>query len=603
MQIEQQKLALEQIWDLGDLYQGLDDPCLGADQERLEQSIGAFESRFARQLDAVLADAGLMAEALDAYAAIHTLLHNLMLYAALEWNVATQDNAINSFRDRLNRQVSEWSNRLEFFRQALSKLESAPLDMLLQHPGVERYRAFLERVRRFQPYLLSEAEERLMQLMKQFSRQRWLDFYTQTTSSWIFKVQNRELTEDQAMDCLRKTDSELRLAGYQSVFGAYDAQRDFISYIYNSLIQEYAQEASLRGFESTLAQQVFDQELKAEQVLHLLDEVKARLPLYQRYYRVLRESLGLETLRSCDISAPLRSRDWEVDWEQGQQIVLKAISPLGSEIGSRVNAFFEQRWIHALPLKGKSAGAFCAPTAQQHPYVLMNWNGNLYSLTALAHELGHGLHFFETVQDQHVLHLMPPLFLAETASTLNEYFLAHHLMNQCEDPDDKRYFLSDLLQRFLNGLFRQSLISEFEVFAHGEGRQRSLSADELHAKWLELARERGGDAIDVLALESAGWSRVPHLFIYPFYCYNYTLSNVIVLALVHQYHQDAQAFLARYRAFLRSGGGSSPEELLQLLQLDLAHPDLYRNAFAVLEDLISQLEALSPSKTPERGLS
>ncbi|HEY9840512.1 MAG TPA: hypothetical protein V6D23_08670, partial [Candidatus Obscuribacterales bacterium] len=107
--------------------------------------------------------------------------------------------------------------------------------------------------------------------------------------------------------------------------------------------------------------------------------------------------------------------------------------------------------------------------------------------------------------------------------------------------------------------------------------------------------------IDVLDIEAAGWSRVPHLFIYPFYCYNYTLSNVIVLALIHQYHQDSRAFLTRYRSFLRCGGGSSPTELLQLLQLDLEHPALYQDAFAVLEDLIAQLEALNSGKTPERG--
>ncbi|MEZ0372004.1 MAG: M3 family oligoendopeptidase, partial [Candidatus Sericytochromatia bacterium] len=435
MKTEQQDIDYKQIWDLGDLYQGLDDPCLEADHDRLEQAIAHFESRFAPRLELVFQEAELMAAALDEYARIQTLLHDLMVFAVLEWNVATQDTAVNSFRDKLNRQVSEWSNRLEFFRQALTHLEASQLEDLLCHREVAKYAAFLQRMRRFQPYLRSESEERLLQLMRQFSRQRWLDFYTQTTSSWIFNVKGEELTEDQAMDSLRKTDPDLRLTGYESVFGSYHQQRDFITYIYNTLIQEYAQEANLRVFETTLAQQAFEQELKSEQVLHLLDEVRARLPLFQRYYRVLRQSLDLKRLRSCDISAPLRSQDWQVDWEQGREILLQALAPLGPEIHGRVAEFFSQRWIHARPLKGKSAGAFCAPTAQQHPYVMMNWNGNLYSLTALTHELGHGLHFYETVQDQHVLHLMPPLFLAETASTLNEYFLAHYLMEQSSDPD------------------------------------------------------------------------------------------------------------------------------------------------------------------------
>ncbi|PKL75863.1 MAG: hypothetical protein CVV27_13175, partial [Candidatus Melainabacteria bacterium HGW-Melainabacteria-1] len=189
----------------------------------------------------------------------------------------------------------------------------------------------------------------------------------------------------------------------------------------------------------------------------------------------------------------------------------------------------------------------------------------------------------------------PPLFLAETASTLNEYLLADHLMRQTQDPADQRYFLSDLLQRFLNGLFRQSQISEFEVWAHTEGKQRQLGADELQAKWFELARERGGSAIDVLDIEAAGWSRVPHLFIYPFYCFNYTLSNLIVLALIHQYHSDAEDFVTRYRAFLRLGGGASPSELLHWLHIDLDSPSFYADAFQELEAMLERLEALTPA--------
>ncbi|PKL77138.1 MAG: hypothetical protein CVV27_06665, partial [Candidatus Melainabacteria bacterium HGW-Melainabacteria-1] len=391
----------QQIWDLGDLYQGLDDLCLDADRQRLEKAVAQFEQHTSSRLEQVIQEPELMAAALGDYAKIQALLHNLMVYAVLEWNVATQDLAVCSFRDQLNRQVSEWSNRLEFFRQALSHLSASQVEFLLAHDEVANYGAFLQRVRRFQPYLLSEAEERLMQLMRTYSRQRWLDFYTQTTSTWIYQVQDQELTEDQAMDCLRKTDPQLRLAGYESVYGTYHDQRDFISYIYNSMIQEHAQEAGLRGFDSTLAQQAFEQELRAEQVLTLLSEVKMRLPLFQRYYRLLARNLGVERLRSCDLSAPLRAEDWRVSWEMGQQILLEALEPLGAEPCGKVAEFFSQRWIHAQPLKGKSSGAFCAPAAQQHPYVLMNWNDNLYSLTALAHELGHGLHFYETIEQQH----------------------------------------------------------------------------------------------------------------------------------------------------------------------------------------------------------
>lgn len=595
MTTETQATIEQQIWDLGDLYQGLDDPCLEADQERLENQLQAFENQFGHRLEQVISDPDSLSAALDAFAGVYALLYDLMTYTTLEWNVATQDPAINSFRDQTGRKISEWGNRLESFRQTLAHLPVDQLERLLEHPGVARYQAFLQQTRREQPYLLSEPEERLMAQLRPYSRQRWNDFYTQTTSTWLFNVDGEDMTESQAMSLLRRTDPELRQRANQSVLTKYGSQGDFISYIYNTLIQEHAQEARLRGFASTLAMQTHAQELIPTQVLNLVEEVRLRLPLFQRYYSVLKQSLGLDTLAWCDLSAPLRAEDWQIDWNQGRQLLLEALSPLGAELTHKVSQFFDKRWIHAEPMQGKASGAFCAPSSREHPYVLMNWDNNLYSLTVLAHELGHGLHFYETVSSQHVLHLMPPLFLAETASTLNEYFLAHHLISQTADREEKRYFLSDLLQRFMNGLFRQTQITAFEIFVHDEGSQRQLTATELNEKWFALTRESAGEALHVDEIESAAWSRIPHLFMYPFYCYNYTLSNLIVLALIHQYHQDAESFLPRYRQFLSSGGAAAPSELLALLGLDLNSDRFYEAAFAVLTDLIEQLEALSSS--------
>lgn len=591
----------EQLWDLSDLYAGPDDPALNRDHDDLETDLQRFRERYAGSCDILRNAPEQMAEALEHYARIYGKLHNLMVYALLEWNVATQDPEVNSFRDRLNRKVAESSTKMEFFRQFLTHLKPDEVTALIAHEKVKPYATFLDKTARFQPHLLNESEEKMLQLSQQFSRQRWFDFYAQTTSLWSFDIQGQEMTEDEAMDLLRRTDPAQRLEGYEAVYSKYADAQDFIAYIYNTLLQEYAQESRLRQFDSTLSKQAFEQELKAEQVEHLLQEVDARVDLFQRYYRHLAQQCGMEKLRSCDLNAPLSTQDWRVDWQRAQDIVLQAVEPLGEEISAKTRAFFERRWIHAQPMKGKASGAFCAPTARQHPFILMNWNDNLYSLTALAHELGHGIHFYETVEHQNVLHLMPPLFLAETASTLNEYLLADSLMARSDSAELKRFFLSDLLQRFLNGIFRQSQISAFEVFAHREGTQRQLSAEELNAKWMELARQRGGESLETLDAEASGWSRIPHIFMHPFYCYNYTLSNLIVLALIHQYQQQRAQFLPRYQRFLQSGGGASAQALLSLLNLDLEQPDFYSNAFSVLENLIDQLERLSPST--ERGNS
>ena len=64
--------------------------------------------------------------------------------------------------------------------------------------------------------------------------------------------------------------------------------------------------------------------------------------------------------------------------------------------------FFDERWIDAELRLGKRTGAFCASTLPSlHPYVLLNYTGNLRDVMTVAHELGHVLgidsHIPETV--------------------------------------------------------------------------------------------------------------------------------------------------------------------------------------------------------------
>lgn len=587
-------------WDLSDLYQHPTDPELAGDREKLNQAVSLFCEAYSPQISEVLADSAQLASALKDYVKLQELSHNLQIFAELNWSVNTQSPELSAFRNQLARELNALQGQTEFFRQALSHLSPEQLERLLAAAELTDYRAFIHSAARFQPFLLPEAQEQLLQQFRPYSQQRWTDLYIQTTSHWRYQLQGQELGEDETYDYLRKADPELRWLGYQQVYQTYADHGQLISFIYNSLIQVHAQEARQRGFASTLAQQAFGQQINPEDVLAMQSQVHQHQHLFRRYYQELSRSLGMP-LRSCDLTAPLRSQDWQVSWQQGQQLILGAIAPLGQELQTKAQAFFERRWIHAQPQKGKSGGAFCAPVANGHPYILMNWNDNYYSLTALAHELGHGLHFSETVAHQHLLNLMPPLFLAETASTLNEYLLGSYLVAESSNPADKRYFLAEMTQRFLNGLFRQAQITDFELFAHSQGAEGNVSLEALNQKWLELAQERAGDVLQVPELEAAGWSRVPHLFLYPFYCFNYTLSNLIVLALIHQYQDNRAEFLPRYLAFLQAGGALSPQELLRLLRLDLQDPGFYTQAFEVLEDLITQLETLEQGQSSGAG--
>lgn len=366
MSVETHPPETAQIWDLSDLYTGLDDPNIAADSQTLEAEIAAFQQTYANMAE-VLSAPEQLAQALAAYVAIQARAHDLLTYAELRFHTAHGDAAVNTLKQRLTRQITAATTQLEFFRQGLSHLAPEALEHLLQDPRLQPYRVFLQRTQRFQPFLLSDREERLLGLTLSERQQRWLELFMKTSSSWSYTVLGETLSEAQAMDLLRRTDPALRQAGYEAVHGQYREHGELIAFIYMSLIQSHAQEARLRQFDSVLARQAFEQELKAEQVAHLLDEVDAHVGLYQRYYRSLRDQLGLTQLHSYDVNIPLRSSDWKISWDNGTRLVLKALSPLGPELVSKTSEFFSQRWIHAAPGTAKPRALFAPPPPASTP--------------------------------------------------------------------------------------------------------------------------------------------------------------------------------------------------------------------------------------------
>ncbi len=82
--------------------------------------------------------------------------------------------------------------------------------------------------------------------------------------------------------------------------------------------------------------------------------------------------------------------------------------------------FFDRNWIHAPLGDGKRGGAFAHPCVPEvHPYVLVNYTGNLRDVSTVAHELGHGIHQVLAASQGH-FNSDTPLPLAETASVFAE---------------------------------------------------------------------------------------------------------------------------------------------------------------------------------------
>ena len=197
--------------------------------------------------------------------------------------------------------------------------------------------------------------------------------------------------------------------------------------------------------------------------------------------KLRKKAMKLDEMHMYDIYVPLvKDVTMKISFEEAKTIVERGLAPLGEEYLSVLKEGFENRWIDVYENKGKRTGAYSWGAYGVHPYVLMNYQGNLNNVFTLAHEMGHALHSYYSDRKQPYLYAGYSIFVAEVASILNESLLIHDLMERTEDKLEKAYLVNYFLEQFRTTLYRQTMFAEFENLTHRTVKEGgTLTADDL----------------------------------------------------------------------------------------------------------------------------
>ena len=166
-----------------------------------------------------------------------------------------------------------------------------------------------------------------------------------------------------------------------------------LTFVFNTLIQDKATSDRLRRFAHPMDERNLANEIDGATVSALMRASEGGAKLVPRYYRLKARLLGLDRLYDYDRYAPLPAAAGERSFSDARRIVLDAYRDFSPEMCGIAELFFERHWIDAELRPGKRGGAFSASTVPSvHPYVLLNYTGNLRDVMTVAHELGHGVH-------------------------------------------------------------------------------------------------------------------------------------------------------------------------------------------------------------------
>jgi oligoendopeptidase F len=581
-------------WNLADLYARPDAP----EVERDLKSLAAQSSEFKRRYEGKLANLGgadLLA-ALKLYEDMQDLAGRVGSYAQLVYAGNMTDPELARFQQNISERLNQISVETLFFTLELNRIDDAVLAKQLAHKPLQRYRPWLDAVRAFRPYQLSDEAERLLHEKSISGRQAWNRLFDETMAEMRFDVDGEKLTSNEVLNLLTDRDGTKRRSAAMGLSKGLKDQQRIFALVTNTLAKDKEIEDKWRQFPRPVSSRNLANQVEDEVVDALVSAVKQSYPgLSHRYYKLKAKWMGVDALDFWDRNAPLpRDDDRLIPWAEATKSVLDAYHAFSPELANVGRQFFEKNWIDAPSRPGKDPGAFAHPTVPSaHPYLLLNYHGRTRDVMTLAHELGHGVHQV-LAAPQGALLADTPLTLAETASVFGEMLTFQSLLKRETDPAKRRILLAGKVEDMLNTVVRQVAMHNFETVLHDERRAGEVMPERIAEIWLETQREALGSGVKLEKNSAYGvfWSYIPHFIHVPFYVYAYAFGDCLVNSLYAVYRNANEGFAEKYLDMLRAGGTKRHQELLAPFGLNAADPAFWAKGLGVVSGFIDELEAM-----------
>lgn len=586
------KLGSEDVvWDLTHLYQDQNDENIETDIDSIKKRVTAFSTQYKGKLPGISSE-GLLNAVIE-MEDIYQKSVRISTFAYLNFVTRSNNAQVGAFLQK-TQEIFAWVQKeMLFFDLEWASLEDDKARSLIENRLVQKYRHYLEKLRKYRHHQLTETEEKLLAELSPTGVSSWNKLFDKVLSQMKFGKEER--AEEEVLSDLYNPDRQIRKQASNDFTEGLSAQLHILTHIFNNILADKMIMDRLRKYPEWISSMNLDNEIDETIVTALVDAVTARYDIPQRYYRLKKELLGYEELFDYDRYAPLPiSQERTIPWNEGKETVLKAYNDFSPEMKDIAQQFFDGRWIHAPVMPGKRGGAFSDPcTPEVHPYVMLNYMGNNRDVETMGHELGHGVHQYLAGSHQGFLNSQTPLPMAETASVFGEMLVFRSLMDKAKSRDEKLSLLTNKLEQIFATVFRQVAMNRFEDVIHNERRDiGELSSERFGELWIDTQKEMFRDTVTLTENYNVWWSYIPHFLEAPGYVYAYAFGELLVLSLYKRFMEEGEEFVPKYMDLLASGGKDTPVKLLEGFGIRLDDPGFWQDGLDIIDEMLKQAEGL-----------
>ena len=590
------EVPFEETWDLESIFP------TPADWEKAGKELTEYLPRFA-SYPGNLKNPAMLLEYLQLAEEAGILAGKYMNYASNYYAVDSTNQESAARVGQARSMGARLATATSFFEPELMTLGLDVVEEWVNtKPELGYLKHALDKLRRKKAYVRSgEVEEVLAMTMDPFNGPRSLASALKN-ADMVFKPafssagEELEVRQSSLSSLINNTDRETRRTAWESYSDGYLAFKNTLSASYISSVKQDVFKVRVRNYKSSLHANMETDGIPIEVYHNLLEVFRKNLSVWHRYWRLRRDILGYEKFHVYDIKAPLSNANPVVPFKQAVEWICEGVSPLGEEVVEVIRGgCLEERWVDRVRNKGKSSGAFSSGSHGTNPFIMMSYNDSFFSLSTLAHELGHSIHSYYSRLNQPYIYGRYTLFEAEVASNFIQAIVRDYLFKTQLDRDFQIALIEEAMSNFHRYYFIMPTLAIFELETHTRVEEgKPLSAKILNGLMADLFKEGYGNEVE-FDRDRIGitWAQFGHLFS-NFYVYKYTTGIAGAHALAKPILSGDNKAVNRYLEFLKAGGSRYPIDNLKLTGVDLTKPEPVESGFSYLSGLIDRLEDLFP---------
>lgn len=523
------------------------------------------------------------------------LLSKFSHYLGNTYNVDSSDVEVIKLIQRFEILAQKSAQATSYVTPQLSKLSDKYLHELLQDKRIKGYENFVLDIIRNKPHTLDEKSNALIAKLSNSFNNSSSVFDIISDSEMTFasaKDKNgkmHKLDQSTYSPMLSGKDRVLRKNAFKNFLSGYGQFNKTFAELFVSNMKAENDDLKLHNFSNLLQEQLFDEQVPEIVFKNNIEHVNKHLDLNQKYIKTLGKNLKLNDIAYYDLFMDEKI-DGKITIENAQKIILEALKPLGNEYLSKVRHKLADKSIDYLPNQNKSTGGYCSNCYGAKTLILMNWHDDFNSMSTLIHEMGHCINaeYFNSCQSVNDAEIS--IFAAEIASTVNEILLNQY-MQKISDKKHKKYYLNQFLNSVRSTIYRQTLFSEFELFAHTSiENETPITYKELNEKYFELNKKYYGRACKLPDELKYEWSRIPH-FYRPYYVYSYSTGMLTGITIASKLINE-QGFASKYIEFLKNGTHRPAVDALKDIGIDLTTGEPFDYAFKFIKSQLDEYISL-----------